>query len=578
MIGLTIFTVFLKENKTNNFSNGPEMTENGGNGQAPPEMPNGGNSNNQGQPPEMQNGNDTNRPGPPPEMQNGGGTNTPGQPPEMQNGGGTNNPGHPPEMQQASTPIYFYIIFFVEGAIISLIITYLIMSKFNKKSIKEVFISGDKITIFILFVLILTCAITAAASIVKLPNKDQTMDMNGNQNINYNSANEITNDQTVNNQNFNSTTADENAVTVSGKINVTMNDSKITKTGDSNGGDTTSFYGTNSAIIAKDGATLTINNSTIETNANGANGVFSYGGSAKTNNTSSDGTTINIKNSTIVTEKDSSGGIMTTGGGTTNAENLTIKTSGMSSAAIRSDRGGGTVVVNKGTYSTSGQGSPAIYSTADITVKSATLISTTSEGIVIEGKNKVTLEKVNLTDNNIKLHGQSTTYKNIFLYQSMSGDADEGVAEFTSKDSTITTEKGDTFYITNTTAKIKLENNKIINNDPEGNFLRAKNDSWGNSGSNGGNVTLEMNNQSVEGNIVIDEISTLKMSLSSKSVYVGNINSNNMAKEIELSLDKNSKIKLTADSYVTKLTDADKSYSNIDFNGYKLYVNGKAIN
>ena len=56
------------------------------------------------------------------------------------------------------------------------------------------------------------------------------------------------------------------------------------------------------------------------------------------------------------------------------------------------------------------------------------------------------------------------------------------------------------------------------------------------------------------------------------------INSNNKAKSIKLVLDKTSKIKLTGDSYVSSLDDSDTSYSNIDFNGYKLYVNGKAIN
>ena len=38
------------------------------------------------------------------------------------------------------------------------------------------------------------------------------------------------------------------------------------------------------------------------------------------------------------------------------------------------------------------------------------------------------------------------------------------------------------------------------------------------------------------------------------------------------------KIKLTGDSYVTSLEDDDTTYSNIDFNEYKLYVNGVAIN
>ena len=67
--------------------------------------------------------------------------------------------------------------------------------------------------------------------------------------------------------------------------------------------------------------------------------------------------------------------------------------------------------------------------------------------------------------------------------------------------------------VTNTTATINLTNNKITNNDSKGNFLRVRKDSWGNSGSNGGNVTLNMTNQEADGYIVIDSISTLTMNL-----------------------------------------------------------------
>lgn len=87
-----------------------------------------------------------------------------------------------------------------------------------------------------------------------------------------------------------------------------------------------------------------------------------------------------------------------------------------------------------------------------------------------------------------------------------------------------------------------------------------------------------MSNQTVTGSIVIDKISTLIMNLSKKSSYTGTINGDNTAKNIELVLDKTSKIKLTGDSYITKLTNSDSSNSNIDLNGYKLYVNEKAIN
>ena len=192
----------------------------------------------------------------------------------------------------------------------------------------------------------------------------------------------------------------------------------VDKTGDSDGGDSSNFYGNNSAILAKDGANLTITNTTITTEADGANGVFSYGGSATTNNSSSDGTTVTIN----------------------------------------------------------------------------------------------------------------------------------------------------------------LTNNTIINNDSTGNFLRAQKDSWGNSGSNGGNVTLVMTKQNAIGNIAIDSISTLDMTMNDNSYYEGTINGSNEAKSITLKLDSTSKIKLTGDSYITTLDDADTSYENIDFNGYTLYVNGVAIN
>ena len=398
----------------------------------------------------------------------------------------------------------------------------------------------------------------------------------GSSSASYSAVKEITSDEDITSGEFSSSNADENAISVSGDITATLSGITVTKTGDSDGGDNTSFYGTNSAIIAKGGANLTIKNANIATDATGANGVFSYGGSATTNNSSSDGTTVNISDSTIITSKDNSGGIMTTGGGILNAENLTITTAGTSSAAIRSDRGGGTVTVNKGTYKTTGKGSPAIYSTADITVKNATLIATASEGAIIEGKNSITLENVTLTDTNSALNGQSTTYKNIFLYQSMSGDAATGKAVFTAKNSTITTNKGDSFYVTNTTAEINLENNTIVNNDDTGNFLRIQKDSWGNSGSNGGTVTLNMTNQKVTGNIVVDSISKLTMNLASGSSFSGAINSDN-AGEVELTLDSSSSITLTGDTYVKSLTNADTANSNIHTNGYKLYVNGAQV-
>ena len=155
----------------------------------------------------------------------------------------------------------------------------------------------------------------------------------------------------------------------------------------------------------------------------------------------------------------------------------------------------------------------------------------------------------------------------------MSGDAASGEAVFTAKDSKITTNKGDSFYVTNTTATINLENNKIINNDSTGNFLRIQKDSWGNSGSNGGTVKLNLTNQKVTGNIVVDSISKLTMKLSNGSTFKGTINKSNDG-EISLTLDKTSSITLTGDTYIKSLTNADSTNSNINLNGHKLYIDG----
>ena len=379
----------------------------------------------------------------------------------------------------------------------------------------------------------------------------------GSSNVSHSGATQLDQDATLSNQSYSSSSSDQNALLVSGGT-VNLTNPIINKTGDSDG-DSSDFYGTNAAVFVYNDATLNITGGAIETNGAHANAVFAYGTGK-----------INISDTKITTSSNNSGGIMVTGGGTLTASNLSVETSGNSSAAIRSDRGGGIITVNGGSYTANGTGSPAIYSTADISVKDATLTATASEGVVIEGLNSVTLESTTVTDTNNKLNGNSETYKNIFIYQSMSGDAETGTGSFTAKNSTFITNKGDHFFITNTTAVINLTSNKFTNNDSTGVFLRAQTGKWGNSGSNGGNVTLNATTQEIIGDIIIDNISSLNMNLT-KSYYKGAIQDGGTVK---LALDANSIVVLTSDSYITSLNNAVSDNSNIYANGHKLYVGG----
>lgn len=354
----------------------------------------------------------------------------------------------------------------------------------------------------------------------------------------------------------------EHVITADGE-ELSYANTAVNKTGDASG-DEADFYGDNAAVFATNGGTLQLSEMKINTAGEHANAVFSYG----------EGTTVSIKDSVIETTGNCSGGLMTTGGGTMIAENLNIHTTGNSSAAIRSDRGGGTVNVTGGTYTTDGTGSPVIYSTADITVSDAALESTASQGVVVEGQNSVTLNNVKLTaDNNTKNSDKSDYYQAVMIYQSMSGDAEEGLSSFTMNGGTLTNQNGDIFFVNNTVTEINLSQASIVNNDENGVFLRAAAAGWGSEGSNGGQVTLNAANQEINGDMLVDDVSHLNLILKEGSVFNGSINPEGQEGEVYVELDADSKWVLTDDTYITALT---CEAGSIDLNGHTLYVNGVA--
>ena len=382
------------------------------------------------------------------------------------------------------------------------------------------------------------------------------------------SANTITEDTEVDSETYTSTGADENALRVDGAT-VTLKDITIEKTaGSSSNTEDGDFYGQNAGLLVLNGATATITGATVNTSVTNGNGVFSYG----------EGTVVNISDSTIRTTENNSGGIQTTGGGIMNATNLDVETQGNSAAAIRSDRGGGTVNVDGGSYVTNGTGSPAIYCTADISVSDATLTANASEGVVVEGKNSVALTDCDVTGN------MSNTYNGdsdenihcIMIYQSMSGDADVGEATFSAEGGSITAKTGDMFYITNTDCEITLKDVAFtLANDV---FLRVEGNSssrgWGTEGANGGDVTLTADSQEFTGNILVDEISSLALTMKNGTSYEGAINPDGAGGTVDVTLDDDSTWTLTGDSYITSF---DGDTSNIAANGYHLYVNGEQV-
>ena len=329
----------------------------------------------------------------------------------------------------------------------------------------------------------------------------------------YDAANDYTEDTTVDGETLSSTGTDENVAHISEGAKVSIKNSTITReSSDSQGGDNSSFYGVGAAVLTTDGEAY-VSNSTIDTDSKGAAGLFAYG----------DGI-VYTANDTITTKQDTSGGIHAAGGGKLYAWDMTVETNGESSAAIRSDRGGGTMVVDGGTYTSNGVGSPAIYSTADISVNNAALTANGSEAICIEGLNSIHLFDSDLTGNMSDSEQNDCTW-NVILYQSMSGDSEVGNSTFEMNGGSLTAGNGGMFYTTNTESTITLSDVDITYADDSEFFLKCTGNSnqrgWGESGANGAECLFTAENQEMQGDVVWDSISQLDFYMTDGSTLTG---------------------------------------------------------
>ncbi len=282
---------------------------------------------------------------------------------------------------------------------------------------------------------------------------------------------------------------------------------EITKSGSAASGgqvgDDYNFYGINSAIVvAGSESTAELDYVTVSTNSNGSNAVVATGYGA-----------ITIENSTITTGTGLAGarGLHCTYDGEITADKVSITTQGASCAALATDRGGGTIVASNMELETNSNGSPLVYSTDSITVSYSTGSANGAQMVVVEGGSSATLTECdfecsgngnrsagsesNSTDHTVDAAG-------IFIYQSVSGDSEDGTDYFSATDCTleVTTSGVPMFYLTNITAVITLENNTFTYDDDDYFIIcEETNTSWGSVGSNGATATLKLIDQDLTG-------------------------------------------------------------------------------
>ena len=356
--------------------------------------------------------------------------------------------------------------------------------------------------------------------------------------------------------------ADQNAALAENAGTLTITNGTLEKSGDDTNGDNCNFYGINSILLSvNDDSFAYIANSTLNADSEGSNAIFA-----------TDGGTVYANSDTITTSAGNSRGLDATYGGTIVANDMTISTQGDHSASIATDRGGGSISVTNSTLSTAGSGSPLLYSTGDIEVSGVTGTSSGSQIAGMEGLNTILIYNSELTSTNTEKTASDPMADGIIIYQSTSGDAESTTGETASFEVSSSTLKsaissGAMFYFTNTSANVVLSDT-VLDFDSDNALLMAvqgnDSNSWGTAGSNGATVTFTGLNETLNGNIDVDTISSLDLYLLEGTVYTGAasisenaVNTNAAESPITVNVDSSSKWIVTADSTVSSLNAED---------------------
>lgn len=492
---------------------------------------------------------------------------------------------------------------------------------------------NKKIIIALAAILIVLCGV--AFALTSSTNTQSSIDANaledrGNLVVDSESLDE-------NNGYYHTDSGDTNTILVKNGGVLKLSNSILNKTGDTQtSGDDADFYGVNSAILVNTNGTLDISNVEINTNSKGSNGIFvtnaetsstgnssqggesassgaggqppeatggegqggdggqppempsgegsgeGQGGGGQPGQTTVSGTTeANIKNVKITTHSDKSRGLDATYNGKITADSVVINTDGQSCAALATDRGEGQVHVsnseiNTGVSRDSGRGSPLIYSTGNITAENTKGTAYVSQIACIEGKNSIELSNCDLTgyaEGNRKDGDDYVDLGGIFIYQSMSGDADVGTSLFTAENSKLSIasdssvyKEAPMFHVTNTACVINLANTEL--SFGSGTFLEiAGQNQWGTTGSNGGVAEVNTENENIEGNVIVDSISSLNWTMTNTQ-FKGAINSTG---NTTVNVAGGSTWTLTGDSSVSSL----ELTGEIDYGSFTLTVNGQ---
>ena len=258
------------------------------------------------------------------------------------------------------------------------------------------------------------------------------------------------------------------------------------------------------------------------------------------------------------------------------AKKAKLITEGNSSPAVATfgkDRG--EIYISGGTIETKGKLSPLIYMNSGIvSLYNVNGNSGKSQIALLDGTGELSIR-----NSNLKFYGQgegNVDNCGIKIYKSKQNQNEDNSQLLCSHSTLeiISTSKyfetAPMFYVTNKEISFYfLKCNLIFGS---GTILKiGRSNQFGKEGESGGIVTMKIEEQTLEGNIIIDSESEFVLRLYYEAHFIGTINAAKTAKKVKIEIHTGCTLTLTGDSYYTEIRNNEENGENIINGTYTLY-------
>ena len=288
--------------------------------------------------------------------------------------------------------------------------------------------------------------------------------------------------------------------------------------------------GLNSVLVADGGSDVLLQNCDLISHTAQADGITVSG----------EGTKLRLQEGSVTMSRVGSSAVNAVYGGLVDIVKTEVNTQANQSPSFYTYNGGNMDI--KEAFGTSaGQASP--------------LFSSSAHGIIHATECRFSAAKwtigyvdggiMSLYDSDLKAGG----FCGFLLY---GADNNEGQGMLTLVKNTVSVSEGPVFLVTNTRATVNVSGNKISCKDNELMSVRA--DDWGVKGSNGGHASLYVEKQSLNGDIYVDNISSLYLELKKGGNLNGQINAReNRCADVRVRIEAGSSWTSKGESYLTSI-------------------------